>query len=160
MRSPARRPIYGGWLIWSRPRAFYGDHAGDMGGRRPRPLHHDKGRGPCPGSTAEARWQASLIAPLHIFRLAGIYGPRARTPLPRCVPVRRGGIIKRGKVFSPHPRRKTLPKRLKACHWQATTEFGGCLITCATTTPAAAQGCDRSRSGTARACPCPPRFSV
>ena len=48
---------------------------------------------------AEAQWQAIPDLPLHIFRLAGIYGP-GRGPFPK---VRNGTarrIIKKGQVFS------------------------------------------------------------
>ena len=49
--------------------------------------------------TAEARWQAIPDLPLHIFRLAGIYGP-GRGPFAKVRAGTARRIIKQGQVFS------------------------------------------------------------
>lgn len=49
--------------------------------------------------TAEAQWQQIPDLPLHIFRLAGIYGPR-RGPFAKLMAGRARRIVKPGQVFS------------------------------------------------------------
>lgn len=84
------------WVGYLSTTGVYGDHAGGW---------VDENTPPAPSTTrgharaaAEAEWQG-LGLPLHIFRLAGIYGP-GRGPFEK---IRRGTarrIIKPGQVFS------------------------------------------------------------
>lgn len=85
------------WLGYLSTTGVYGDHGGDW---------VDEGTALTPSTKrgearvkAEARWQSIPDLPLHIFRLAGIYGP-GRGPFAK---VREGTarrIIKQGQVFS------------------------------------------------------------
>lgn len=85
------------WLGYLSTTGVYGDHQGDWVDEQT-PLTPTTRRGQA-RVTAEAAWQAIPELPLHIFRLAGIYGP-GRGPFAK---VRQGTarrIIKRGQVFS------------------------------------------------------------
>ena len=89
----AARPV---WLGYLSTTGVYGDHAGGWVDEAT-PLTPSTLRGR-QRVTAEAQWQA-LGLPLHIFRLAGIYGP-GRGPFAK---VRAGSarrIVKPGQVFS------------------------------------------------------------
>lgn len=84
------------WVGYLSTTGVYGDHAGEWVDEMT-PLAPTTERGKA-RVEAEAGWQ-SLNLPLHIFRLAGIYGP-GRGPFEK---VRRGSarrIIKNGQVFS------------------------------------------------------------
>lgn len=84
------------WVGYLSTTGVYGDHAGDWVDEDT-PLTPATKRGMARVS-AEAEWQA-LGLPLHIFRLAGIYGP-GRGPFAK---VRNGTarrIVKPGQVFS------------------------------------------------------------
>ena len=84
------------WVGYLSTTGVYGDHGGDWVDETA-PLTPATRRGQA-RVTAEAGWQA-LGLPLHIFRLAGIYGP-GRGPFAK---VRNGTarrIIKDGQVFS------------------------------------------------------------
>lgn len=84
------------WVGYLSTTGVYGDHAGDWVDEDT-PLTPATKRGMA-RVTAEAEWQA-LGLPLHIFRLAGIYGP-GRGPFAK---VRNGTarrIVKPGQVFS------------------------------------------------------------
>ena len=84
------------WVGYLSTTAVYGDHKGGWVDETT-PLAPTTERGVARAS-AESAW-AALGLPLHIFRLAGIYGP-GRGPLEK---VRRGTarrIVKRGQVFS------------------------------------------------------------
>lgn len=85
------------WVGYLSTTGVYGDHGGDWVDEET-PLSPATRRGQA-RVTAEARWQAIPGLPLHIFRLAGIYGP-GRGPFAK---VRKGTarrIIKEGQVFS------------------------------------------------------------
>jgi nucleoside-diphosphate-sugar epimerase len=85
------------WVGYLSTTGVYGDHGGDWVDEET-PLLPATRRGQA-RVTAEARWQAIDGLPLHIFRLAGIYGP-GRGPFEK---VRKGTarrIIKPGQVFS------------------------------------------------------------
>ncbi|QFT58053.1 NAD dependent epimerase/dehydratase family protein [Sulfitobacter sp. THAF37] len=85
------------WLGYLSTTGVYGDHQGDWVDEQT-PLAPSTRRGQA-RVEAEAAWQAIPGLPLHIFRLAGIYGP-GRGPFAK---VRRGTarrIIKPGQVFS------------------------------------------------------------
>ena len=89
----AARPVWAGYLSTT---AVYGDHQGGWVDEET-PLTPSTERGAA-RVRAEADW-AALGLPLHIFRLAGIYGP-GRGPFEK---VRDGSarrIIKPGQVFS------------------------------------------------------------
>ena len=91
--STARHLKWAGYLSTT---AVYGDHKGSWVDETT-PLAPTTERGKA-RARAEADW-AALGLPLHIFRLAGIYGP-GRGPLEK---VRRGTarrIVKKGQVFS------------------------------------------------------------
>ncbi len=85
------------WVGYLSTTAVYGDHKGGW---------VDEGTAPAPTAkrgrwrvSAEEQWAAIPGLPLHIFRLAGIYGP-GRGPFSK---LKRGGlrrIIKPGQVFS------------------------------------------------------------
>ncbi len=85
------------WAGYLSTTGVYGDHEGDW-------VDEDTALAPSTRrgqwrKEAEAAWQAIPDLPLHIFRLAGIYGP-ARGPFAK---VRKGTarrIIKEGQVFS------------------------------------------------------------
>lgn len=90
--APAMR-----WLGYLSTTGVYGDHQGAWVDEQT-PLSPSTKRGAA-RVTAEAAWQALPDLPLHIFRLAGIYGPE-RGPFAK---VRKGTarrIIKEGQVFS------------------------------------------------------------
>ena len=85
------------WVGYLSTTGVYGDHDGDWVDEDT-PLTPSTKRGRA-RVTAEARWQAIPDLPLHIFRLAGIYGP-GRGPFAK---VRAGTArrsIKQGQVFS------------------------------------------------------------
>ena len=85
------------WLGYLSTTGVYGDHQGDWVDESA-PLTPATKRGQA-RVEAEADWQAIPDLPLHIFRLAGIYGP-GRGPFAK---VRNGTarrIIKEGQVFS------------------------------------------------------------
>lgn len=85
------------WAGYLSTTGVYGDHQGDWVDETT-PLTPSTRRGKL-RVTAEAEWQAITDLPLHVFRLAGIYGP-GRGPFAK---VREGTarrIIKPGQVFS------------------------------------------------------------
>ena len=85
------------WVGYLSTTGVYGDHAGGWVDETT-PLAPSTARGQA-RVAAEAAWQAIPGLPLHIFRLAGIYGP-GRGPFEK---VRNGTarrIIKPGQVFS------------------------------------------------------------
>ena len=85
------------WVGYLSTTGVYGDHDGDWVDEET-PLTPATKRG-IARVVAEAAWQAIADLPLHIFRLAGIYGP-GRGPFAK---VRNGTarrIIKQGQVFS------------------------------------------------------------
>lgn len=85
------------WLGYLSTTGVYGDHQGGWVDEQT-PLSPSTKRGAA-RVTAEAAWQAIPDLPLHIFRLAGIYGPE-RGPFAK---VRKGTarrIVKEGQVFS------------------------------------------------------------
>ena len=84
------------WVGYLSTTAVYGDHAGGW---------VDEDTPPAPASArgaarvaAEAAW-AGLGLPLHVFRLAGIYGP-GRSPIERVRAGEARRIVKPGQVFS------------------------------------------------------------
>lgn len=86
-----------GWVGYLSTTGVYGDHAGGWVDEAT-PLTPSTKRGQM-RVEAEAAWQAIPGLPLHIFRLAGIYGP-GRGPFEK---VRQGTarrIVKPGQVFS------------------------------------------------------------
>lgn len=90
--APAMR-----WVGYLSTTGVYGDHDGGWVDEQT-PLAPSTARGQA-RVEAEAAWQAIPALPLHIFRLAGIYGP-GRGPFEK---VRNGTarrIIKQGQVFS------------------------------------------------------------
>lgn len=85
------------WVGYLSTTGVYGDHKGDWVDETT-PLTPTTRRGKA-RVAAEADWQAIPGLPIHIFRLAGIYGP-GRGPFAK---VRKGTarrIIKEGQVFS------------------------------------------------------------
>lgn len=85
------------WAGYLSTTGVYGDHGGDWVDETT-PLSPSTARGQA-RVAAEAAWSAIPDLPLHIFRLAGIYGP-GRGPFAK---VRNGTarrIIKQGQVFS------------------------------------------------------------
>lgn len=91
-----RRATHLKWVGYLSTTSVYGDHAGGWVDETTPPAPTTR-RGKA-RVAAEAEWQA-LGLPLHIFRLAGIYGP-GRGPFEK---VRRGSarrIIKKGQIFS------------------------------------------------------------
>lgn len=89
----AARPVWVGYLSTT---AVYGDHAGDWVDEETA-LTPATARGQA-RVAAEAGW-AALGLPLHIFRLAGIYGP-GRGPFEKVRDGTARRIIKPGQVFS------------------------------------------------------------
>ena len=85
------------WVGYLSTTGVYGDHDGDWVDEDT-PLTPSTKRGRA-RVTAEARWQASPDLPLHIFRLAGIYGP-GRGPFAKVRAGTARRIIKPGQVFS------------------------------------------------------------
>ncbi|ANB33135.1 SDR family oxidoreductase [Rhodovulum sulfidophilum] len=84
------------WVGYLSTTGVYGDHGGDWVDETA-PLTPATSRGEA-RVAAEAGW-AALGLPLHIFRLAGIYGP-GRSPLDRVREGRAQRIVKEGQVFS------------------------------------------------------------
>lgn len=85
------------WVGYLSTTGVYGDHGGDWVDEDT-PLTPSTKRGRA-RVTAEARWQAIPDLPLHIFRLAGIYGP-GRGPFAKVRAGTARRIIKQGQVFS------------------------------------------------------------
>lgn len=85
------------WVGYLSTTGVYGDHHGDWVDEDT-PLTPSTKRGRA-RVTAEARWQAIPDLPLHIFRLAGIYGP-GRGPFAKVRAGTARRIIKPGQVFS------------------------------------------------------------
>ncbi|WP_340287690.1 SDR family oxidoreductase [Sulfitobacter pontiacus] len=85
------------WVGYLSTTGVYGDHDGDWVDEDT-PLTPSTKRGRA-RVTAEARWQAISDLPLHIFRLAGIYGP-GRGPFAKVRAGTARRIIKPGQVFS------------------------------------------------------------
>ena len=85
------------WVGYLSTTGVYGDHGGDWVDEDT-PLTPSTKRGRA-RVTAEARWQAIPDLPLHIFRLAGIYGP-GRGPFAKVRAGTARRIIKPGQVFS------------------------------------------------------------
>ena len=85
------------WVGYLSTTGVYGDHDGDWVDEDT-PLTPSTKRGRA-RVTAEARWQAISDLPLHIFRLAGIYGP-GRGPFAKVRAGTARRIIKQGQVFS------------------------------------------------------------
>jgi len=85
------------WVGYLSTTGVYGDHDGDWVDEDT-PLTPSTKRGRA-RVTAEARWQATPDLPLHIFRLAGIYGP-GRGPFAKVRAGTARRIIKPGQVFS------------------------------------------------------------
>lgn len=89
----AARPVWAGYLSTT---GVYGDHGGDWVDEET-PLAPTTQRGRW-RMQAEAEW-AALGWPLHIFRLAGIYGP-GRGPFAKVRDGTARRIVKPGQVFS------------------------------------------------------------
>ncbi|QDC07905.1 SDR family oxidoreductase [Oceanicola sp. D3] len=88
------------WLGYLSTTGVYGDHAGGWVDEQT-PLSPSTRRGEM-RTQAEAAWQALAAThdlPLHIFRLAGIYGP-GRGPFAKVRAGKARRIIKPGQVFS------------------------------------------------------------
>ncbi len=85
------------WAGYLSTTGVYGDHDGDWVDERT-PLDPGTRRGAL-RQQAEAAWQAIPDLPLHIFRLAGIYGP-GRGPFAKVRSGKARRIIKDGQVFS------------------------------------------------------------
>ena len=85
------------WVGYLSTTGVYGDHDGDWVDEDT-PLTPSTKRGRA-RVAAEARWQAIPDLPLHIFRLAGIYGP-GRGPFAKVRAGTARRIIKPGQVFS------------------------------------------------------------
>ena len=85
------------WVGYLSTTGVYGDHDGDWVDEDT-PLTPSTKRGRA-RVAAEARWQAIPDLPLHIFRLAGIYGP-GRGPFAKVRAGTARRIIKQGQVFS------------------------------------------------------------
>ncbi|EAP85817.1 SDR family oxidoreductase [Sulfitobacter sp. EE-36] len=85
------------WVGYLSTTGVYGDHDGNWVDEDT-PLTPSTKRGRA-RVTAEARWQAIPDLPLHIFRLAGIYGP-GRGPFAKVRAGTARRIIKQGQVFS------------------------------------------------------------
>ena len=85
------------WLGYLSTTGVYGDHQGGWVDEET-PLAPSTKRGHA-RVAAEAAWQAIPHLPLHIFRLAGIYGP-GRGPFAKVRAGTAKRIIKKGQVFS------------------------------------------------------------
>lgn len=85
------------WVGYLSTTGVYGDHGGDWV-TEATPLTPGTRRGKL-RVAAEAAWQAIPDLPLHIFRLAGIYGP-GRGPFAKVRAGTARRIIKPGQVFS------------------------------------------------------------
>jgi nucleoside-diphosphate-sugar epimerase len=85
------------WAGYLSTTGVYGDHAGDWVDEDT-PLDPSTRRGQW-RKDAEAAWAAMPDLPLHIFRLAGIYGP-GRGPFAKVRAGTARRIIKQGQVFS------------------------------------------------------------
>lgn len=85
------------WLGYLSTTGVYGDHQGDWVDEDT-PLAPSTKRGAA-RVKAEAAWQGIPDLPLHIFRLAGIYGP-GRGPFAKVQNGTARRIIKQGQVFS------------------------------------------------------------
>lgn len=85
------------WVGYLSTTGVYGDHQGDWVDEET-PLSPSTHRGQW-RKEAEAAWQAIPGLPLHIFRLAGIYGP-GRGPFAKVRARTARRIIKEGQVFS------------------------------------------------------------
>ncbi|MBY6135703.1 SDR family oxidoreductase [Nocardioides marinus] len=85
------------WVGYLSTTAVYGDHGGDWVDEDT-PLTPASLRGEW-RQRAEAEWQAVPGLPLHIFRLAGIYGP-GRGPFAKLMAGKARRIVKPGQVFS------------------------------------------------------------
>lgn len=85
------------WVGYLSTTGVYGDHGGGWVDEAT-PLMPSTARGQA-RVTAEAAWQAIPDLPLHIFRLAGIYGPE-RGPFAKVRSGTARRIIKEGQVFS------------------------------------------------------------
>lgn len=85
------------WVGYLSTTGVYGDHAGGwVDETTPLSPSTDRGRARV---TAEADWQSIPGLPLHIFRLAGIYGP-GRGPFAKVRAGTARRIIKKGQFFS------------------------------------------------------------
>ncbi len=85
------------WVGYLSTTGVYGDHAGGwVDESTPLTPSTERGRARV---AAEAAWQAITGLPLHIFRLAGIYGP-GRGPFAKVARGTARRIIKPGQVFS------------------------------------------------------------
>ncbi len=85
------------WVGYLSTTAVYGHHDGAWVDENT-PVTPSSQRGDW-RALAEAQWQAIPGLPLHIFRLAGIYGPR-RGPFAKLMAGKARRIIKPGQVFS------------------------------------------------------------
>lgn len=85
------------WVGYLSTTGVYGDHAGGWVDETT-PLHPATRRGEA-RVRAEADWQAIPDLPLHIFRLAGIYGP-GRGPFTKLRSGTARRIVKPGQLFS------------------------------------------------------------
>ena len=85
------------WVGYLSTTGVYGDHGGDWVDEDT-PVAPSTARGEA-RVRAEAAWQAIPDLPLHIFRLAGIYGP-GRGPFEKVRSGTARRIVKEGQVFS------------------------------------------------------------
>lgn len=85
------------WVGYLSTTAVYGDQAGAWVDEET-PVAPSSRRGDW-RAQAEAEWQAIPDLPLHIFRLAGIYGP-GRGPFAKLMAGKARRIVKPGQVFS------------------------------------------------------------
>lgn len=84
------------WVGYLSTTGVYGDHGGGwVDETTPAVPTTERGRARL---AAEAQW-AALGLPLHVFRLAGIYGP-GRSPLDRVRDATARSVVKPGQVFS------------------------------------------------------------
>ena len=85
------------WVGYLSTTAVYGDQGGALVDEET-PVSPSSRRGDW-RAQAEAEWQAIPDLPLHIFRLAGIYGP-GRGPFAKLMAGKARRIVKPGQVFS------------------------------------------------------------